>query len=97
MTRLLFPLIAGILGAGYAVAALFFLRFWRTTRDRLFALFALAFALLAVERVADVVARATVKIDAELPFWVYLLRLAAFLLIVVAIVQKNLGESADGT
>ena len=38
--------IAGILAAGYAIAALYFFKFWRRTGDRLFAFFAVAFALL---------------------------------------------------
>ena len=33
----------GAMAMGYAVAGLFFLRFWRDARDRLFGLFALAF------------------------------------------------------
>src|SRR5688572_13722616 len=41
--------VAGLLVMGYAVAALFFLRFRRETRDRLFAFFAAAFALLALQ------------------------------------------------
>ena len=41
----------GRLAMACAVAALFFLRFWRQTRDRLFALFAVAFAVLGVNRV----------------------------------------------
>ncbi|HYO75195.1 MAG TPA: DUF5985 family protein, partial [Thermoanaerobaculia bacterium] len=41
-------LISGALFAGYAVAALFFLRFWVSSRDRLFAMFSAAFAILAV-------------------------------------------------
>ena len=77
--------ISGLLVAGYAVAALFFLRFWRATRDALFAWFAGAFALLAVQRVALASA-------AALPFeihWYYLLRLLAFVFIIVGIVGKN--------
>ncbi|HEX8155496.1 MAG TPA: DUF5985 family protein, partial [Thermoanaerobaculia bacterium] len=44
------PLVSGALTMGYAVVCLFFLRYWRDTRDRLFAWFAMAFALLAVQR-----------------------------------------------
>ncbi len=44
--------IYGLLAAGYAVAALYFLKFWRQTRDRLFAFFAASFALLFVQRTA---------------------------------------------
>ena len=35
---------------GYGVCGLFFLRFWRTTRDRLFAIFSAAFWVLGVQR-----------------------------------------------
>jgi hypothetical protein len=85
MSAELYPLIAGMLASGYAVAALFFLHFWARSRDRLFALFAVAFALLAVERLALVIATTW----SENPVWVYLLRLLAFLLILVAIIDKN--------
>lgn len=77
--------IAGLLVMGYAVAALFFGRFWRETGDRLFVFFAAAFALLAVQR-------GLLAIGPMLPLdsiWYYLLRLVAFLLIVAAIVDKN--------
>ena len=77
--------ISGLLVAGYAVAALFFLRFWRAARDSLFAWFAAAFALLALQRVALVSA-------ASLPFeihWYYLLRLLAFVFIIIGIAGKN--------
>lgn len=78
-------LLSGALSAGYAVAALFFLRFWRTSRDRLFLFFAGAFALLAVQRTA--LALAVWQGDHTL--WVYVLRLIAFLLILVGIADKN--------
>jgi hypothetical protein len=64
--------------------ALFFLRFWRASGDRLFAGFALGFAVFGANRVALLFARGS---DAET--WVYLVRLLAFLLIVAAIVDKN--------
>jgi hypothetical protein len=73
--------VSGVLTMGYAVASLFFLRFWRQTHDRLFGFFALTFALLAVQR-----ALLTVVQPAEI---LYALRLVAFLLLVVAIVEKN--------
>ncbi len=77
--------VSGLLTAGYVVAALFFLRFWRGTRDRLFALFAAAFGLLALQRVALAVALVTGHRTTEY----YLLRLAAFVLILLAIFDKN--------
>ncbi|HET7711544.1 MAG TPA: DUF5985 family protein [Thermoanaerobaculia bacterium] len=73
--------LSGILVTGYAVAALFFVRFWREARDRLFGFFAVAFTLLAIQRLLLVVIAPT---DAA-----YLLRLVSFLLIIIAIVDKN--------
>jgi uncharacterized protein DUF5985 len=78
-------LVAGALAMGYFVAGLFFLKFWRDVRDRLFLLFAVAFGLLAVQRVA--LALVVEDLEAALPL--YGLRLLAFLLIAAAIVDKN--------
>ena len=78
-------LIYGALFAAYSVAGLFFLRFWVTTRDRLFALFALAFGILAAQRAALAMTHSFVE-DQSL---FYLLRLLAFVIIIVAILDKN--------
>ena len=78
-------LISGALAAGYAVAALFFLRFYRDTRDRLFLYFAVAFALLTVQRVTLAWAAQTGRGTAVH----YVIRLAAFLIILAAIIDKN--------
>ena len=77
--------LSGAVTAGYAIAALFFLRFWRDTRDPLFLCFATAFLLLAVGQTT----LALSPIPDEYRGWVYLLRLSAFLLIVGAILRKN--------
>ena len=77
--------ISGLLASGYAVAALFFLRFWRRTGDRLFAFFSASFALLVLQRMLLAWA-ASGNVDAD---WLYLLRLLAFALILFAIVDKN--------
>ena len=79
--------VAGLLVMGYAVAALFFVRFWRQTRDRLFALFAGAFLLLAIQRMALAMA----VFHGTDTTTVYALRLVAFLLFLGAIVDKNRG------
>ena len=78
-------LIGGALAMGYAVAALFFVRFWRQSRDRLFAAFATAFGILAAQRTALNLA-AVYEWDA---IWAYLMRLAAFVLLLYAIFDKN--------
>ncbi len=65
--------------------ALFFFRFWRRTRDRLFLMFSAAFMLLVVERII----LATIGASHEFAPYVYLVRLLAFALIAAAIVDKN--------
>jgi hypothetical protein len=76
-------LILGAVAMASSVAALFFLRYWRKTRDVLFLLFALAFAVDAITRVALGLGGGEQE-----PFF-YLARLVTFALILVAIIQKN--------
>lgn len=78
-------MISGLLAAGYAVAGLFFLRFYRDTRDRLFLFFAVAFGLLTIQRIT--IPWAAQHEQGTTIF--YLLRLAAFLIILAAIIDKN--------
>jgi len=68
-----------------AAVGLLFLRSWRRTGDRLFALFALAFVLLSVERWVFLL----LPQRHQLPQAVYLIRLAAFIVILVAFIDKN--------
>lgn len=75
--------IAGALVMGYLVSSLFFFRFWKNSRDRLFLLFGLAFLLLAVQRVV------LLFTQADYPVMPYVLRLAAFVTILYAIYDKN--------
>jgi len=77
---------SGALSMGYAVSGLFFLRYWRDSRDRLFVFFSGAFFLLALQGLVQTFLRAGASI--ELPS--YYLRLAAFLLILAGILDKNL-------
>lgn len=77
--------ISGMIGASYAVAGLFFLRFWHNTHDRLFAFFAAAFWILALQRVI----LASIDTTAENIAYVYWVRLFAFTLILIAILDKN--------
>lgn len=77
--------LAGAIATGSFVAGVFFLRFWTRTRDRLFAIFACAFWLLAANQALVSLA----GIPREEQSWIYLLRLAAFVLIIVGIVAKN--------
>ena len=79
------PILEGAIVMGFAAAGLFFLRFWRETRDRLFLLFGLAFFVLAANRVGLAQA-AQQAADRDVLYWV---RFLAYALILVAIVDKN--------
>jgi len=76
---------------GCLVAALFFAKFWRQSHDRLFMIFGIAFLTFAINRVLLALVPATY----EATTYIYGLRLAAFVLIIVAIVDKNLAGRRD--
>lgn len=77
--------LSGAVTLGFATAALFFLRFWRDTREELFLAFAVAFLLLGIAQAI----LALGGIPDEQRSWVYLVRLVAFLTIILAILRKN--------
>ena len=79
---------SGLQAAGLLVAALFFLRFWNRTKDGLFLAFALTFALLATQQFLTTF----LGLPEEDRSWIYLLRLAAFLILSFAILRKNMGR-----
>ena len=76
---------SGLITMGYLVAALFFLKFWVRTGDRLFLAFFIAFGLFATEQGLLVWARAA----REEQTWFYVLRLCGFGLIIAAVIGKN--------
>jgi uncharacterized membrane protein HdeD (DUF308 family) len=75
----------GAIVTGSLAAALFFLKFWRQTRDYLFLSFAAAFALEGVNRIAFLFLAAPNEGASS----IYLVRLLAFLLILGGIVYKG--------
>lgn len=79
---------AGMLAVGFAVCALFFTRFWTRTRDSLFLAFAVTFALLALQQWLGVF----LGLPDEDRTWIYLLRLLAFVVLIVAILRKNMAR-----
>lgn len=83
MTPVIF--IQGAVAMGCAVAAVFFLRFWRHSRDGLFLSFSAAFALLSVSYVL----LGTVAFATEWRVYVFVVRLLAFCLILYGIFDKN--------
>ena len=80
--------VSGAITMGFAIAGLFFLRFWVRTKDKLFLAFALAFWLLAINQ--GLVALS--GIPREEQSWIYLIRLVAFTLIIGAIIHKNIAS-----
>ena len=77
--------VSGLIVMGYAVATVFFLRFWTRTRDWLFLTFCIAFALFTMEQMLLVSYREA----REEQTWLYFLRLTGFLLIIAGIIVKN--------
>ena len=77
--------LSGAVTFGFIAAGLFFLRFWKRTRDGLFIAFALAFWLLGLNQALI----GLTDIPVEERSWLYLLRLTAFGLIIVSIWRKN--------
>ena len=75
----------GAVAMGCAVAGLYFLKFWIKTHDRLFALFGVAFWILALNRVA----LSALSHGSDAHIVCYIIRLVAFLIILFAIVDKN--------
>lgn len=80
--------LSGAVTLGFAVAALFFLRFWRRTGERFFLAFAAAFVLLALNQAA---AQWLGAAD-ERGSYIYLLRVLGFVVILVAVIDKNLAR-----
>ena len=80
--------LSGAVTMGALVASLFFLRFWRKTSDRFFLAFAVAFFLLALNQALALwIGAADERIG-----YTYLLRVIAFVLILAAIIDKNVAR-----
>jgi Family of unknown function (DUF5985) len=81
----LFDFLSGGITMGFVVAGLFFLRFWKRTREGLFLAFACAFWLLGL--VQALLSFADIPVEER--SWLFLLRLGAFSLILLSIWSKN--------
>lgn len=77
--------LSGMITAGFLIAGLFFAKFWARSRDHLFAAFAAAFWLLALNQLLLQINGLT----AEERGWTFVLRFIAFTLLAVGIVYKN--------
>lgn len=81
-------MLMGAIAVASLVAGLFFFRFWHTTRDKFFLYFALSFWLEAGNRVV----LGVLVTASELEPVIYLVRVIAYGLILLAILQKNQGR-----
>jgi uncharacterized membrane protein HdeD (DUF308 family) len=85
-------LLLGAISMACLVAGLFFLRFWRDTGDGLFLYFAASFLIEGINRAALGLSGDP---NEGRPFF-YFVRFLSFLLILIAIVKKNL-QKAPGS
>lgn len=77
----------GVLAMASLAAALFFLRFWRESRERLFVFFALAFAGLSANWLGlAIINHPTDEAQQE---YAYIVRLVAFVILIIGIIDKN--------
>jgi hypothetical protein len=83
-----YDFLSGAAAFGFYACGLFVLRFWRRTREQLFLAFSLAFALLGIGQTVIALAQVPTEEKGAL----YLIRLLAFLLILLAIYRKNRPE-----
>lgn len=87
----LIDFLSGALMLAYLLATAYFVRFWRRTGDRLFAFFAAAFTLLALNQLALFLLGA----EDEMRGFAYVLRVSGFVLILVGILGKNIGGTRE--
>jgi uncharacterized membrane protein HdeD (DUF308 family) len=80
----------GVIATSSLTAGVFFLKFWKQTRNSLFLAFGLAFLVEGLNRCAVLLLE---KPNDGSPY-IYLVRLLAFLLILAAILRNNYGSAA---
>ena len=85
MTLALIPFLQTVSATAAFASGLFFFRFWRESRDRLFAFFGAAFFVLALSWTL----LALINPSDETRPYIYAIRLIAFLLMILGMVDKN--------
>jgi hypothetical protein len=81
-------LLLGGIAIASLLAGLFFLRFWKNTGDRFFLFFAVSFFIEGLNRAA---LGLTANPNEDLPFF-YFVRFLSFVLIFIAIADKNMAK-----
>lgn len=82
---MIYEIISGALMMACLVTGLFFIQFWRKSYDRLFLIFSCSFFILALERLV----LGMIGTRNEPSPTIYLIRLGAFVLILIGIIDKN--------
>ena len=82
----------GAISMASLAAALFFLRFWKDTKDRFFLFFSISFFVEGLNRFALAM---TSDPNEGRPFF-YFVRFLSFLLILIAIADKNWSKKSRG-
>jgi hypothetical protein len=84
---------SGVTMATFGASGVFFLKLWKTSRDRFFLGFAIACWLLSLERVVGLFVTATMESlranVSENSSWIYFIRLLAFVTILIVVIDKN--------
>jgi hypothetical protein len=78
--------LSGMVTAGFLIAAAFFFRFWRRTRDTLFAVLGVSFVLFALGQTASL----SVDAPQDDRTVIFLLRLLGFVVLLAGILAKNM-------
>lgn len=80
--------VSGLITAGFLVCSGFFLKYWARIREDLFLAFAVAFAILALSQALTTL----LGLPLEERSYIYLLRLLAFIIVIVGILRKNVSN-----
>lgn len=88
---------SGITMATFGASGVFFLKLWKTSKDRFFLGFAIACWLLSVERIVGLFITSTLNNAgsdvSELSSGIYLIRLLAFITILLVVIDKNRSQN----
>jgi hypothetical protein len=91
--------LSGFAMATFGACGVFFLKLWRTSHDRFFLGFAVACWLLSFERLCGVFVSSTMESlrvnVSEASSWIYVIRLFAFLTILIVVIDKNRSQKKD--
>jgi len=86
-------MLLGAISMASLVIGLFFLRFWRDTRDRFFLFFSLSFLLEGLNRIALGLSG---NPSEDRPI-IYVIRFLSFVLIILGIADKNMRKDEQNT